>query len=126
MPNLLVTKLMQKQESKTSLPYVQAAFSQIAGSLGPSQLGQGSSGAEAGAGPSSAPSAVVDLGVVGRGTKRVTPLPMPTLPPTAGCHALLAHIRTHCNNPFGPTIWVENTLTNAIPERSPLAASMLF
>lgn len=68
---------------------VQAAFSQIAGSLGPPQLGQGSS---AGAGPSSAPSAVVDLGVVGRGTKRVTPMPMPipTLPATAGSSSTYA------------------------------------
>ncbi|KAL3162686.1 hypothetical protein ABBQ38_008730 [Trebouxia sp. C0009 RCD-2024] len=60
---------------------LKAAFSQIAGSLGPPQLG-GSSGA--GPSSSSAPSAVVDLGVVGRGTKRVTPMPMPTLPGTAG------------------------------------------
>lgn len=60
---------------------LQAAFSQIAGSLGPPQLG-GSSGA--GPSSSSAPSAVVDLGVVGRGTKRVTPMPMPTLSGTAG------------------------------------------
>ena len=56
---------------------LQAAFSQVAGSLGPPQLGQGSS--TAGAGPSTAPAAaVVDLGIVGRGTKRVTPVPLPT------------------------------------------------
>lgn len=53
---------------------LQAAFSQVAGSLGAPQLGQGSSSS----GGAPAPSAVVDLGVVGRGTKRVTPMPLPS------------------------------------------------
>lgn len=52
---------------------MQAAFSQIAASLGGPSAGRG-----LGAGPSTAPAApVVDLGVVGRGTKRVTPMPFP-------------------------------------------------
>ena len=58
---------------------LQAAFSQVAGSLGPAQVDPSSSRTGAGAGPSiaSAPAAaVVDLGVVGRGTKRVTPVPL--------------------------------------------------
>ncbi|DBA78663.1 hypothetical protein WJX77_011361 [Trebouxia sp. C0004] len=57
---------------------LKAAFSHVAGRFGAPQLGQGSS--SAGAGPSTAPasSAVVDLGVVGRGTKRVTPMPLPS------------------------------------------------
>lgn len=100
---LLVTKQKQKTDKENLSAYVQAAFSQITGSLGPPQLGQGSS--SAGAGPSSGPSAVVDLGVVGRGTKRVTPQPLPTLPPTAGCHApsytcclLLQQSLWHCHS----------------------------
>ena len=63
------------------LPSLQAAFSQVAGSLGPFSAGQGSS---TGAGPS-VPAPVVDLGVVGRGTKRVTPMPLPAS--SAGEHA---------------------------------------
>lgn len=55
---------------------LKAAFSQVAGSLGAPQLGQGSSSAGAGPSTAPAPSAVVDLGVVGRGTKRVTPMPL--------------------------------------------------
>ena len=54
----------------------QAAFSQVAGRLRAPQLGQGSSSAGAGPSTAPAPSAVVDLGVVGRGTKRVTPMPL--------------------------------------------------
>lgn len=57
---------------------LKAAFSQVAGSLGAPQLGQGSSSAGAGPTTAPAPSAVVDLGVVGRGTKRVTPMPLPS------------------------------------------------
>jgi len=60
-----------------TLVVLQAAFSQVAGSLGAPQLGQGSSSAGAGPSAALAPSAVVDLGVVGRGTKRVTPMPLP-------------------------------------------------
>lgn len=54
---------------------LQAAFSQVAGAP---QLGQGSSSAGAGPSTAPAPSAVVDLGVVGRGTRRVTPMPLPS------------------------------------------------
>ncbi|KAL0043275.1 hypothetical protein WJX79_000079 [Trebouxia sp. C0005] len=57
---------------------LKAAFSQVAGSLGAPQLGQGSSSAGAGPSTAPAPGAVVDLGVVGRGTKRVTPMPLPS------------------------------------------------